>query len=64
MPEVETEVVRESGQWSVYLVVLSSGGTERRLVGTHVTQERALRSADLIRRAAARRRPRREDPHE
>jgi len=62
--EVQTEVVPERGQWTVYLLVLSPEGIERRRLQTYFTQAKALLAADVIRRTAARRRPPREEPHD
>lgn len=55
--EVQTEVLAEGGLWSVYVVVLTDEGVDRRLVETHFSRESALTAAAVIRRAAARRRP-------
>lgn len=54
--EVTTEVVKESGQWTVYLLVLTDQGVERRAVSTHRSLARARLAADVIRRTSARRR--------
>lgn len=54
--EVTTEVVRESGQWTVYLVVITDQGVERRAVSTHRSPALAKLAADVIRRTTARRR--------
>ena len=62
--EVQTEVVQEGGQWTVYLLVLTPEGVDRRRLQTYRTQARAQQAADVIRRAAARRRPPVEDPDE
>lgn len=59
-PEVHTEVIRKDGLWAVYLMVLSPQGVNRTLVERHFTEARARLAADVIRRAAARRRPPRE----
>ncbi len=61
-PEVSTEVVKESGQWTVYLLVITDQGVERRAVSTHVSLVRATLAADVIRRTASRRRAPVEDP--
>lgn len=50
-------MVLESGQWAVYLVILSPTGVRRSRVQTHFTKQKALLAADVIRRTAARRRP-------
>jgi hypothetical protein len=54
--EVETEVVAERGLWAVYLMVLTERGVDRRLVETYVKREHAVAAAEVIARAAARRR--------
>jgi hypothetical protein len=59
--EVETEVVAERGLWAVYLMVLTERGVDRRLVETYVNREHALAAAEVIARAAARRRSTPED---
>jgi hypothetical protein len=58
--EVQTEVVHEQELWAVYVVVFTDEGVDRRLVESHLTEAGALRAAEVIRRAAARRRPPRE----
>ncbi len=62
--EVQTEVVAERGQWTVYLVVISPEGVERRSLETHRTEARARLAAEVVRRTAARRRAPREAPDE
>lgn len=54
--EVTTEVIQESGQWTVYLLVISDQGVERRAVSTHRSSALANLAADVIRRTATRRR--------
>ena len=54
--EVQTEVIRERGQWSVYLLVITPEGVDRRLLKTCFTRQQALLTADVVRRTAARRR--------
>lgn len=59
--EVSTHVVPENGQWTVYLVVVTPDGVQRRPVQTHRSQARARLAADVLRRTAARRRSPREE---
>jgi hypothetical protein len=54
--EVTAEVVEERGQWTVYLLVLTDQGLERRAVSTHRSPALAKLAADVIRRTTARRR--------
>ena len=59
--EVQTEVVKEHGQWSVYLLIMTPQGIDRRRLETTFFHEaKAHLAADVIRRTAARRRPPRE----
>lgn len=62
--EVQTEVVAEHGQWTVYLVVITPEGVDRRALETHRSEARARLAADVVRRTAARRRAPRESPDE
>lgn len=54
--DVHTEVVQERGQWTVFLLVVTEAGVERRRLETYRTQRAAELAADLIRRTTARRR--------
>jgi len=62
--EVQTEVVPESGQWTVYLVIITPSGLERRRLQSYLHESTARLAADVIRRTAARRRSPREGPDE
>lgn len=55
--EVQTEVVAEHGQWTVYLLLLTPQGIDRRRLETYFTEAKARLAADVITRTAARRRP-------
>lgn len=54
--DVSTEVVQEHGQWTVYLLVVTEAGVERRRLEIYRTKPAAELAADLIRRTTARRR--------
>ena len=60
--EVQTEVALESGQWVVYLLVITPEGIDRRRHQTYFTEAKARFAADVIRRTAARRRAPRSGP--
>ena len=60
--DVTTQVVAEQGRWTVYLVVTSPEGVERRRLDSWPTEAKARLAADVVRRSAARRRPPREEP--
>ncbi|MFV0461889.1 MAG: hypothetical protein ACK5MP_01650 [Nostocoides sp.] len=51
---VETMVVEVAGQWAVDIVVAFADGVVRKRIQTYRTAAKARRSADIIRRAAAR----------
>jgi hypothetical protein len=51
---VETEIVRERGQWAVDIIVFFANGLIRRRIATYRTEALAKISANCIRRAAER----------
>lgn len=60
MPEVAPEVVAEHGRWTVYLLVLTAEGVERRRLASYPTESLARTSAATLARTVCRRRPPRE----
>lgn len=52
---VHTEVVEESRQWVVYLLVIDADGVDRRRLSAHRTEREALVWASMVRRTAHRR---------
>ena len=55
---MQTEVVKERGQWAVYLLIMTPQGIDRqKLQTTYFHESKARLAADVIRRTAARRRP-------
>jgi hypothetical protein len=51
---VETEIVKERGQWAVDIIVFFADGVVRRRIATYRTEALAKISANLIKRAAER----------
>jgi len=54
---VETEIVKEHGQWALDIVVFFADGVVRRRISTYRTEALAKISASYIKRAAERELP-------
>ena len=52
---VRTEVVRERGQWAVYLLVIDLEGISRRRLSVHRSEREAQVTASSVQRGANRR---------